>query len=233
MRVKSFGCSFIFGNELKDDGHDGTKATPSQFTWPALIAEKLNADYQCFARPGAGNFKILEQVLHQAGLDNSDTVFVVGWTYIERFDYIVDGNKDSHWREHWETITSMTDSPQAKAYYQWFHTELKDKLSSLIYVRTAIDTLKAKNIPFVMTCMDDLLLDRRWHIPVSVTDTQDYVAPYLLDFEGQNFLAWSQGKNFAIGQWMHPLEDAHAAAAELMIDTVLQRISSASTQHKA
>lgn len=233
MKVKSFGCSFIFGNELADDAIDGTQLTPSLLTWPALVADKLSAEYQCYAQPGSGNLKILEQILHQAALDNHDTLFVIGWTYVERFDYVVDGNADSRWRENWETITPLTNNAQSRAYYQWFHTELKDKLSSLIYVRTAIDTLKGNNIPFVMTCMDDLLLDRRWHVPKSITATQDYVEPYLNNFEGKNFLSWSQSKNFAVGKWMHPLEQAHMAAAELMIDVVRERINSGSTQHRA
>ena len=226
MKVKSFGCSFIFGNELKDDGHDGTQATASQLTWPALIAKKLNADYQCFARPGAGNLKILEQIMHQAGLDNNDTMFIIGWTWIERFDYIVDGNRDSVWREHWETITAITESPQAEFYYRHFHTELKDKLQSLIYIRCAIDLLRQKQIPFVMTCLDDLLLDRQWHIPVSVTDTQDYIDPYITDFEGRNFLDWSRDRGFPIGKWLHPLEQAHEAAADCQLQTVREVISS-------
>ena len=225
MKVKSFGCSFIFGNELQDDGHDDAWASPSQLTWPALIAKELNADYHCFARPGAGNLKILEQIMHQAGLENDDTVFIVGWTWIERYDYVVDGNSDSEWCPHWETITAITESSQAECYYRYFHTELKDKLQSLIYIRCAIDLLKQKKIPFVMTCIDDLLLNRQWHIPVSVTDTQDYIVPYITDFQGRNFLDWSRDQGFPIGKWLHPLEQAHAAGAALMLPRVRSLIA--------
>ncbi len=217
MKVKSFGCSFIFGNELHDDGRDITMTTPSQFTWPALISKELDADYHCFAKPGAGNFRILEQVMHQAGLNEPDVCFVVGWTWIERFDYVVDGNADSKWREHWETVTPTTQSPQTECYYRYFHTELRDKLQSLMIIRMAIDLCRSKKIPLVMTCIDDLLFDKTWHIPVSVTDTQEYVRPFVSDFEGQNFLSWSKSKNYPIGKWLHPLEEAHEAAAALML----------------
>jgi hypothetical protein len=217
MKVKSFGCSLIFGNELADDGRDLPLGTPSQYTWPALISQEVDADYYCFAKPGAGNFRILEQIMHQAGLNESDVFFIIGWTWIDRFDYIVDGNADSTWREHWETITPTTESETADFYHRHFSSELRDKIQSLIFIKMAVDLLRSKNIPFIMTCIDDLILDRKWHIPVSVTDTQDYVKPYLRYFQGKNFLDWSRDQGFPIGQWLHPLEEAHEAAAKLMM----------------
>lgn len=226
MKVKSFGCSFIFGNELGDDAHDGTQDTPSQFTWPALIAAKLGAEYQCFAQPGTGNLRILDQIIHQAELSDSETLFVVGWTWIERFDFVVDGDRDGRWRKHWDTITAADESKQARVYYKNFHSELKDKLQSLIYIRTAIDLLKQKQIPFVMTSIDDLLLDRQWHATNSVTSLQDYVEPYISDFEGRNFLAWAQHHGFPIGRLLHPLDQAHTAAADCQLQTVREVISS-------
>ena len=65
MTLKSFGCSFIFGSDLADDGRDGPYATPSQLTWPALLAQHLGRDYQCYARPGSGNLQILNTILNQ------------------------------------------------------------------------------------------------------------------------------------------------------------------------
>jgi hypothetical protein len=220
MQIKSFGCSFVFGNELPDDGRDGDYATPSQLTWPALVARSIGAGYQCFAKPGAGNLQILEQVMHQAGIESGDSIYVIKWTWIERFDYIIDGNQSNQWKQQWQVITPITQSSESDFYYRHFHTEIKDKLQSLIYIRAAIDLLKIKNIPFVMTYIDDLIFDRRWHIPVSVTDTQDYIKPYFTDFQGQNFLDWSRKNRFAIGQWLHPLSEAHESACGLMLPVV-------------
>jgi hypothetical protein len=41
MNLKSFGCSFIFGSELSDDGRNGLYATGSRLTWPAHVAQHL------------------------------------------------------------------------------------------------------------------------------------------------------------------------------------------------
>jgi hypothetical protein len=216
MKVKSFGCSFIFGSELADDGRRRWHTSPSMLTWPALIAKELAAEYRCYAIPGVGNLQILQQIMHQSGLYEPDVFYIIGWTWLERFDFI-DSDYTSLWQIKWQTITPTTESNQAEFYYKYFHTELKDKLQSLIYIRMAIDLLQAKNIPFVMTCIDDLLFDRKFHAPVSIIDTQDYIKPYISDFQGKNFLDWSKNSGFQIGPMNHPLKEAHAAAADLMI----------------
>ena len=66
MKLKSFGCSFIYGTDLADDGRGFIAATPSRLTWPALLAQNLDYSYECYARPGCGNLRILEKILNQA-----------------------------------------------------------------------------------------------------------------------------------------------------------------------
>jgi len=73
MIIKSFGCSFIFGNELTDDGRDTLYATSSKFTWPALLAKHYDFEYCTYARPGSGNLQILERLSSDfAGPINDD-----------------------------------------------------------------------------------------------------------------------------------------------------------------
>ena len=74
MKLKSFGCSFIFGSDLADGGVDGYH-TASNFTWPALLAQRFGLDYTCYAHPGTGNLRILEQVLKQSA--DKDSLFVI------------------------------------------------------------------------------------------------------------------------------------------------------------
>ena len=65
MKLKSFGCSFIWGSDLPDDGRNLPRATASRLTWPALLAQDLEYEYECHARPGAGNLQITERLLNQ------------------------------------------------------------------------------------------------------------------------------------------------------------------------
>ena len=86
MKLKSFGCSLIFGSELSDDGRDGPYATPSQQTWPALLAQHWGYDYECYARPGAGNLQILDRVLEHS-VYSEPTIFLIGWSYNWHYRY--------------------------------------------------------------------------------------------------------------------------------------------------
>jgi hypothetical protein len=217
MTVKSFGCSFIFGSDLADDGKNTRRPTPSQLTWPALLSRHLQRSYQCYARPGSGNLQILERLLNQVPMGDQSDLFVIGWTWIDRFDYW-DADHDPNRRlTPWHTIMPIDTDNLAKTYYRELHSEYRDKFTSLCYIKLAIDTLHQYKIPFVMTYQDELLFDQRWHISESVTSLQNYIRPYMTTFDGKTFLDWSRSQGFEISPAWHPLESAHAAAAELLI----------------
>ena len=55
MDIKSFGCSFIFGSELSDDGKHELYAIGSRLTWPAILANHLGYNYNTYSRPGMTN----------------------------------------------------------------------------------------------------------------------------------------------------------------------------------
>jgi hypothetical protein len=80
----------------------------------------------------------------------------------------------------------------------------------------AIDTLKQKGIPFVMTYQDELLFDQQWHTTPAVLDLQAYVEPYMTLFENQTFVSWSRDQGYPESDTWHPLEEAHQAAFELI-----------------
>lgn len=221
MKVKSFGCSFVFGTELSDDCNSGLLPNASKLTWPAHVANYLKMEYQCFAKGGAGNLLILERLLNHTA-NNDQDFYIINWTWIDRFDYVETDPASSN---DWMTLRPMIDSPVAKNYYSNLHSEFKDKFITLAYIQLAITTLEKKKCPFIMTFMDDLLLDQKWNIKPSVIDLQNSVEPYLSTFDGKNFLEWSKELGYPIGNYMHPLDEAHRAAADLIIsnlDTVVK-----------
>ena len=221
MKIKSFGCSLVYGSDLSDQ-HMLTEAdNHSLLTWPSLMAKFLGLEYECHAWPGIGNFKILCDVITQASMVDP-AVFVINWTWIDRFDYIDDN-------ERWQTVLPGQDCQKAQAYYRYFHSHLKDVLSAVYNINTAALMLRDRNIPFVMTYMDYNILqpiDPNWHDPRYLASIQKNIQHLLLDFEGKNFLDWSRSKGLRISDLWHPLEEAHAAAAELMlpaIDAILRK----------
>ena len=226
MKLKSFGCSFIYGSELADAST--IDIIPSNNTWPAHLAGHLNYNYECYARPGAGNLQILEQILNQSATQTQD-LFVVGWTWIDRFDYYP-VNPASPGCSPWSTIMPVDTNELAKVYYRDLHSEYRDKFTCLTYIKLAIDTLNQKGIPFIMTYMDGLLFDQQWHTTPAVLDLQKYVKPHMTTFEDQSFLEWSRAHGYSETAAWHPLEEAHVAASKYMIKVFDTQNTSGLTQ---
>jgi hypothetical protein len=222
MDIKSFGCSFIFGSELSDDGYGTAYATPSQLTWPAHLARHLGYGYQCYARPGAGNLQIAEQVLIQAASAES-ALYVVGWTWIDRFDYYPVNPKTPS-KSPWRTIMPIDEDAVAQTYYRDIHSEYRDKLATLMSMRLVIDALKQKGYPFIMTYMDKLAFDTQWHTTPAVLELQDYVRPHMTQFEGKSFLEWSRSKGYPETAKWHPLEQAHLAAGDYISQLGIHKV---------
>ena len=239
MKLKSFGCSFIFGTDLSDQTpSDQTTPAASQLTWPAHLAKYLNLEYRCNAQGGAGNLLILSRILIGITLSNHADLFVIGWTWSDRFDYTgsvlseyspigvstpMDPDPDLvpelYCREFpWQTILPSDADSVSQLYYQKLHSEFRDKFTSLCYIKLAIDTLNQAGIPFIMTYVDELLFNRTYHTDPAVVKLQNYIKPYMTTFEGQTFLNWSRSKGYPETQNWHPLEEAHQAAADYIIN---------------
>jgi hypothetical protein len=209
--LKSFGCSFIYGSDLSDCND----IKHSQLTWPALIASELNLEYQCLARPGQGNFKIYCDIMANSEPDEH-SIFLINWTWIDRFDYI------DH-QEQWRTLRPADENQLQKFYYQNLHSQLQDMIRDATYVLAACNHLQQMNIPYIMTYIDDLLfepVDSLWHNPKYVKSLQSNLSTVLKNFDGVSFLTWAKNNNFKISQHWHPLEEAHAAASKFWCSTV-------------
>ena len=208
--VKAFGDSFFYGSDLKDCPPDSL-VDPSQLTWPALIAKELDLEYKCYARPGVGNGWIAQQIIMYA---KPDCLNIINWTWTDRWDYYNIINNQ------WQTArpTGTEDDAYANIWYKYFQSELMDKWQDLNTVYSTISYLKQHNIPYVFHIMDELLLDLTHHAPPYVTKLQDDIRDELQRFPFETtFLSWSRMNDFEISENLHPLEEAHKAAAELWL----------------
>lgn len=217
--IKSFGCSFIYGTDLIDADLKGPNAVigfgPSNSTWPALIANQVGFAYKCHALPGQGNFKIFCDIVANSYHDDQ-SIFLINWTWIDRFDYV-----DTH--ERWATLRPSEEGSLQDYYYRNFHSQLKDMITSASYIISAAEHLNSLNCPYIMTFMDYNLLtplNPKWHNPRYLEVMQQKLQTVLTNFEGKNFLDWSQTRNFRISDDWHPLEDAHQAAADYLLPLV-------------
>ncbi len=149
MELRSFGCSHIYGSELEDI-KTRRIAEGSALTWPALIAQQLKLKYWTHAWPGRGNLFIAEQVLNQLHVP---ALFVINWTYIDRFDF-KDANNDTpqHFPgSNWSTCRPGENDQHSTAYYRYLHSEYADKLNNLMQIKICIDALTQNKRPFIMT----------------------------------------------------------------------------------
>jgi hypothetical protein len=195
--IVSCGDSFFYGSDLQDTLN----------TWPSLIAKRLGHEYHCQARPGVGNLQILKQILEAQQQFGNSAVYLINWTWIDRFDYI--NTQD----EQWHTVRpSLDDATRDPAYYRLFHSEQADKFTNLVYISQAIQALQGHR--YLMTYMDPLMFDQQWHAPDYIKTLQDKVRTHLNSFDGQTFLEWSRSNGYPESKHWHPLETAHQAAAD-------------------
>lgn len=221
MEVCSFGCSFVFGTELRDAGkEDWPGRTPSQLTWPAQVANKLGLPYHCRARGGSGNVQILDRLLGELSEHQNSLYYIIAWSWIDRFDH-----QTSTSNFGWAPAITPTGSDSVSTnYYKHYHSDLRDKLITLSCIQTAVSMLQAAKAPFFMTCLDDLTFSQLHQQPPGIIHLQNNVQPWMNAFDGTTFLKWSQEQGFAHGPGGHPLEEAHAAAAELIFPEVSARL---------
>jgi hypothetical protein len=210
MKLKSFGCSFTYGSDLGDC--DIPIFGPSQCTWTSLLAQENNLTYECYACPGIGNLQIMHEVLTQASL-NDPGVYIVNWTWVDRFDFL------DPVTEQWVTLRPDGDTAHHRLYYKYFYNQYHTMLTNACYIKTTADILNSRGIKFIMTLMDTTLfneVDPNWQDPRSISLLQKEIKPYITWFDNQTFLNWTKQKGFPISETLHPLEDAHQAAFELI-----------------
>ena len=218
MIVKSFGCSFTWGTELPDEA-TGLHSYPSKLTWPALIAQHAACEYQCLAWAGIGNFYIANTVLTQCiESRNSRDLFIINWTFIDRFDYLSEFNDssknlDKPWK--WETCRPDNDP----AFFKKYHSEIRDKLASLQLIKLCIDMLSQSNIRFIMTTVDDLILDRTWNTAPSIELLQDFIEPHITQFNNQTFVQYADSLGHTRTPGKHLSERAHYDVAQYAISS--------------
>jgi hypothetical protein len=228
-KIVSFGDSFVFGSELKNN-EDGSQG------WIGQAAQKIGVDYQTFAVPGCGNENISRQILSYFSNNSSDNVLaVINWTWGARWDFYISG------AEIWTTLgltcvpsklAPMVGIPEAEKILDFYNrypgnSNLWDKWRTLQTMYSTQQFMKSLGVDSIQTYMDYEMWDTTWHAPDYIRTLQNSTHPQLENFEGKNFLDWSRARGFAVTEpGLHPLEDAHAAACELWIERYRRALNS-------
>jgi hypothetical protein len=227
-KIVSFGDSFVFGSEQQNN-NDGSLG------WIGRAAKKLTCEYHSSSVPGCGNDHIARQI-YTWFTNNSvkDTLAVINWTWMNRWDfYIVE-------HETWitlgptcvpEKLKHLVERTEAQDMIDFYKTRANssitwNKFRNLQTIYAVQSYLKQKNINVIQTYMDYELFDQTYHAPDYIRELQALVKPAMQLFEGKNFVDWSRDKGFEVtpAPGDHPLEQAHAAACDLWVDTYAQAL---------
>ena len=266
-KIIAFGDSFFLGNELK-------KADGS-CTWPGLIAQRLNCDFDIRASAGCGNDYIAHQIFDYFDPNKSykDILVVINWTWNMRWDFHI--KKINKWIGLGPTcvpekLKGFVDDIEANRlidFYQRYFEESDtwNKLRSLKSIFSSQKFLESLGVSSIQTFMDRELWypnfpllehykyykDPLWPdinkeedianlditIQKEIKNSYLTIEPKYIDtlrkltknqlttFDGHTFLEWCQNKNFKITSRLHPLQEAHDAAADFW-QPVYQKILS-------
>jgi hypothetical protein len=229
-KIVSFGDSFVFGSEQKQN-YDGSLG------WVGRAATSLGVEYETLSVPGCGNDHIARQIYSY--FENNpvkDTLAVINWTWGNRWDFYI--SQCETWitlgptcvPEKLKDLVSRTEAQDMIDFYKNRANSsiLWNKFRNLQTMFAVQSYLKSKNITNIQTYMDYMLFDREHniHSPDYVQVLQNLVKPDLVLFEGQNFIDWSYKNGFEVTELgLHPLEDAHIAACNLWIDRYAQALN--------
>jgi hypothetical protein len=219
-KILSSGCSFIQGSELGDE------YPFSKHTYPALISQHYNVEYDCVAYPSASNQGIAKSLFDYGNL--SGCFVIVQWTFPSRlglqlsYPFKNKHGQDQRWFDlapnNWDLINHFNE-------YREYTEQLKnlqiDKLHDIVYrhagnddnfmfytllaIRAVQQLLVSTNTPYLFVAGCNALRD------INQVHT----------IEGLGFVEYCDNKNFTKGKHNHPLHDAHKSVCNLILEKKL------------
>lgn len=226
-KLVAAGCSFIFGNDLKDQ--QGAK--PSNSTFPALLAQDLGLDYRCVAVPGSGSDSQVRQVIEN--VDQDTELVVVCWSYAGRFEFDFD---ELGWHSTRHLNSNFWAKEILESFARQFYGNLTQRYQWYHYVKDIVflqQWLTAKAIPYLFCSMDPDFSKK------AIKDTTFQTLCAAINFD--HWFFWKIGKrNLGFRQWsfdmqkidpryeigeaaQHPLEHAHRESFNLIKEQLTQK----------
>jgi len=201
MRLIAGGCSLVWGNELGDVGEFAKQ--PSQRTFPALLAQQHGLEYVCLGTPGGGNDTVVRRVVET--VTGKDEIVLVNWTFADRHEFYFHN-------EGWQNII-----PSKNMFCKEFFGSMQSEYSVYHTVKNIVflsQYLTKKGVPYVYTFADMML---NYNIDAAKILAKEIDSTRCFRWSDRvNFLGWAKESGYAIGPGSHPLEEAHAASAELI-----------------
>lgn len=160
MKIVSFGDSFVFGSEQKNNelGNLG---------WPGRVARRLGVRYQTLAQPGCGNQYIATKIFDYFSTNDAQgTLAVINWTWSMRWDfYLLQAEKwitlgPSCVPSKLEDSVGRAEAERLVDFYRDYTgvSDIWNKFRSLETVYSVQNFIKLRGITAIQTYIDPGLL---------------------------------------------------------------------------
>jgi hypothetical protein len=246
MRIYACGCSFTYGDELKD---------PSISAWPVLLANKLQASIDNDAIGGGTNYRTAYHAIKN--IKNNYDLYLIAWTDYSRYTfYRRDDNFETNFTVGLDSATMFTGTVYENIYKKWggdfyryWYNELyafKIWLQQIIQLQSLLEKENKKYI-MINTMHNNLSkwLSSRLEFIESVKalinfdsmndkqiiDEHEEIQYYISLIDTSKFYQWNNFEitqlceEFDCGPGHHILEEGHAHLAELIYHHVQNKIS--------
>lgn len=142
-------------------------------------------------------------------IDDSDSLYVIGWTYSDRCDY--------RERNQWQTLLPHETTRLSRTYFAELQDNYRDQLSALSIIQAAVAALGSR--PCIMICQDQTIFR---HTGTPATEILiSGLESKIHWFDGTAFVEWAHNNKYPISATKHPLEAAHRAAADYALNHFL------------
>lgn len=234
-KIIACGDSFVYGSELRDcDLKINNWNNYSNLTFTKLLSG--NHDYHLIAKPGVSNQRNC-RLLQNEILKNkpNDVGVIFFWTWAFRFELFI--NNDWFQVGPWHTdlkenigdkklissIRQQVVDLNAEKFVDEFWKHQGNFIHPQAYifynqVFTMQEFLKSRNIPYLfLNISNDFNINLEF-CPEEVKVLHDAIdwSHWFFFSDNLGFFEWAKHNNYNIGEWGHPLEEAHADAARLI-----------------
>ena len=231
MRIYACGCSFTYGDELKN---------PNKSAWPIRLAEKLSASIDNNAVNGGTNTRTVYQTIKNTQ-ENYD-LYLIAWTTYSRFTFY---KSDDNFETNFNPNLNHSLYRSEKFYYNWGNDLYKHWYNELfafkLWLQQIIQLqqiLKDKKYLMLNTMENNLskwlapkelfIQSVKYLINFDLMNDEQIIDEYkeihyyisLIDFS--KFYRWNEfcisdlRKNFPCGPNGHILEEGHDQLANLI-----------------
>lgn len=206
-RLIAHGCSFTYGEELAD---------PPSYSWPSLVAKKLDVELANMAKPSYSNDGLVQDIVRMDP-DQDDLVIVCWTTYLRMYLqddlgwYTTVATKRGTGGIDWDRRERIVHDLLSSNADDWLYERW---LSQVILLQSFLDAKAIKYLffsAFDNQARYDIYKKKFYNLHNRINQHR------FIGWPNEGFVEWAYG--CSIGPRGHPLEEGHAKVALKVLES--------------